>query len=76
MSAFGNPKANAEKDWERAVVFTNQKNKDAIISYMKIIYFEAKENLATRKTKALKDLCIDLGVDCLKSLQINAKFKL
>lgn len=68
---FSNPASNAAKDWECAVVSANQKNKDAIISYMKIVYFEAKENIATRKTKALKDLCIDLGVDNLKSLHVN-----
>ncbi len=39
---------------------------------MKIVYFQAKENLATHKFKPLKELCIDLGVQDLNSLNVDA----
>lgn len=71
IASFANPQCNAVKDWENAMVNLNQKNREAIIAYAKIVYFEAKENLAALKTVALRDLCIDLGVDCLKALQVN-----
>ena len=38
---------------------------------MKIVYFQAKEDIAGKKFSSLKELCIDLGVSCLKDLDVD-----
>lgn len=49
------------------------KTQESIIACMKIVYLQAKENLATRKFPVLKQLCIDLGCLSLRNFNIDGR---
>lgn len=58
--------------WQKSVTSSYAKAEESIVSAMKIVYLQAKEDLATKKFGALKDLCLDLGCSSLAGLNITS----
>jgi len=63
---------NESKAWQKSVVTPCAKAEQSVVSAMKIIYLQAKEDLATKKFGALKDLCVELGCSTLVGLNATS----
>ncbi|GIX75031.1 hypothetical protein CEXT_383591 [Caerostris extrusa] len=60
--------------WQKSAKSSYAKAEESILSAMKIIYFQAKEDLGIQKFSALKDLVIDFGCSCLAYVNANSNF--
>lgn len=61
--------AAAADNFHKAIISAKAKSEEAVISAMKIIFFQAKECIATIKFTPLMDLCKDLGSTSLQHLK-------
>lgn len=63
---------NESEAWRKSVTASCAKAEESVISAMKIIYLQAKEDLPTKKFSVLKDLCMELGCSTLAGLNVNS----